>query len=98
LLAYWTQKTWRLTGWALKIISIIFTPVGMDLIEISPSACLLSSIQRWLTNISEVSAATPRSMRQTCANLQAMGSEMKQLDQPQDELDQLVEKYLHAHQ
>ena len=30
--------------------------------------------------------------------LQAMGSEMKQLDQPQDELDKLVEKYLHAHQ
>lgn len=30
--------------------------------------------------------------------LQAMGSELKRLDQPQDELDKLVEKYLHAHQ
>lgn len=30
--------------------------------------------------------------------LQAMGSELKQLDQPQDMLDTLVEKYLHAHQ
>jgi adenine-specific DNA-methyltransferase len=30
--------------------------------------------------------------------LQAMGSELKQLDQPQDKLDKLVEKHLHAHQ
>jgi adenine-specific DNA-methyltransferase len=30
--------------------------------------------------------------------LQAMGTEMKQLDQPQDDLDKIVEKYLHAHQ
>jgi adenine-specific DNA-methyltransferase len=30
--------------------------------------------------------------------LQAMGSELKELDQPQDEIDKLVEKYLHAHQ
>jgi adenine-specific DNA-methyltransferase len=30
--------------------------------------------------------------------LQAMGSEMKQLDQSQNEIDQLVEKHLHAHQ
>lgn len=29
--------------------------------------------------------------------LQAMGSELKQLDQPQDTLDKLVEKYLNAH-
>jgi adenine-specific DNA-methyltransferase len=28
--------------------------------------------------------------------LQAMGSELKILDQPQDKIDQLVEKYLHA--
>ncbi len=30
--------------------------------------------------------------------LMAMGREMKQLDQPQDEIDQLVEKHLNAHQ
>jgi adenine-specific DNA-methyltransferase len=30
--------------------------------------------------------------------LKAMGSELKQLDQPQEALDKLVEKYLHAHQ
>jgi adenine-specific DNA-methyltransferase len=29
--------------------------------------------------------------------LKAMGSELKQLDQPQEALDKLVEKYLHAH-
>jgi adenine-specific DNA-methyltransferase len=30
--------------------------------------------------------------------LQAMGTELKELDQPQDKIDELVEKYLHAHQ
>jgi adenine-specific DNA-methyltransferase len=30
--------------------------------------------------------------------LKAMGSELKQLDQPQEALDKLVEKYLHDHQ
>jgi adenine-specific DNA-methyltransferase len=30
--------------------------------------------------------------------LQAMGTEMKKLDQPQDKIDELVEKNLHAHQ
>jgi adenine-specific DNA-methyltransferase len=30
--------------------------------------------------------------------LQAMGSELRHLDQPQDRLDKLVEKYLHAHE
>ena len=30
--------------------------------------------------------------------LQALGKEMQELDQPQDKLDQLVEKYLHVHQ
>jgi adenine-specific DNA-methyltransferase len=32
------------------------------------------------------------------ATLQAMGRELKELDQPQDEIDKLVEKHLHAHQ
>jgi adenine-specific DNA-methyltransferase len=30
--------------------------------------------------------------------LQAMGAEMKRLDEPQEKIDELVEKYLHAHQ
>jgi adenine-specific DNA-methyltransferase len=30
--------------------------------------------------------------------LQAMGAEMKRLDEPQQKIDELVEKYLHAHQ
>jgi hypothetical protein len=30
--------------------------------------------------------------------LQAMGAEITELDQPQGEIDKLVEKYLHAHE
>ena len=30
--------------------------------------------------------------------VKALGSELKQLDQPQEAMDKLVEKHLHAHQ
>ena len=99
-------RTWKQNGSDLKITSTIsmLTDMGLDRnLAVGLFAFLNSTVVdqyfRRFSGHTQVNATDLRKLaypdRKT---LQAMGSELKKLDQPQEEIDKLVEKYLHARQ